>query len=179
MPLGLFVFNCATIWVMFCQVCQRILFFVLLLLLSACVRSIPQTHETTPLSPLEVSFTEIPLSGTGVAKTAILHQTLAPLSTPNFVGASVIEVGYYENLLLIVIQIPAGAAGIFEAEANGEPYRCMPQDIFPDRLYCYGRAPLNVEKAHFVLHSPDGKRVLFEADIVVPAVSSHTAQPPG
>ncbi|NPV86920.1 MAG: hypothetical protein HPY45_13025 [Anaerolineae bacterium] len=143
------------------------------------MRSIPQPREITPLSPLDLSFTEIPLSVSSVTETAIPYQTLTPLPTPNFVGASVIEVGYYENLLLIVIQVPAGVAGTFEAEAEGEIYHCMPQDIFPDRLYCYGRVPSNVEKAHFVLRSPDGKRLLFEADIVVPAVSSHTAQPPG
>jgi len=150
---------------------RKILFFIIGLSLTGCVRSVPTAYIGAPT-----------IAGTGSSFPVIPTPTSPFLVTPEegettiatAIGSApvVLEVGFMgEDLLIVTVQMPAAIEEDYEAVVEGENYECALQEQLPDRLYCFGKKPAGFVNASFRLYKKVNQELV--ADIIIEIPQDH------
>ena len=97
--------------------------------------------------------------------------TIDPTVIGHFLKAKVETVGNMDaGIMIVVLQIPEGVKGKFEARLDQIPYQCTIQESIPDHLYCYGQPPGSRIQANFAVYGDNQASPIFETKIDTPAL---------
>jgi hypothetical protein len=136
-----------------------ILFMIMAFPAAACVRRIPA----------EAGYRDFPLMTAEMAQEGEKGQshleaapggTASPSPGPDDKGGKVLQIGFLDQQLFIVLEMPGEIHGSLFGKMGTRRFDCTQQIMFPDRLYCFGESPEKGENEVFILLSNDEKEVM-------------------
>jgi len=140
---------------------QKLLILLLIMAFpaAACVRRIPDEagHRDFPLMTAEIAR-EDEMAQSNLEAAPVGTASQSPI--PNKKGGKVLQIGFLDQQLFIVLEMPHEIHESFFGKMGNSIFICTQQIMFPDRLYCFGESPEKGENEVFILFANDETEVM-------------------